>query len=114
MNKYEVVFIGRPDAGEEIIKGVIQRVRETVENLNGQVIKVEEWGKRRLAYPIKKYSDGYYVFVETSSNSQASKEVERILRLHEDVIRYQTIKKVEEKVVHKIKKAISQAKETNQ
>ncbi|HBR16615.1 MAG TPA: 30S ribosomal protein S6 [Deltaproteobacteria bacterium] len=115
-NHYEVVFIARPDAGDIVTKGIIQKVRETVEGLNGQVIKVEEWGKRRMAYPIRKYPDGYYVFVEISANPQTSKEVERILRLNEDVIRYQTIRKIETKTVKKTKKKkkISQAKETNQ
>lgn len=103
-NSYEVVFITRPDAGDDIIKGIAQRVKETVEGQGGQVVKVEEWGKRKLAYPIKKYSDGYYVFLNISADPAASKEVERILRLNEDVIRYQTIKKIEVSGAKKAKK----------
>ncbi len=102
-NNYEVVFITRPDAGDDVIKGIIQKVKETVEGLNGQVVKIEEWGKRRMAYPIRKHADGHYVFANISSSPATSKEVERILRLNEDVIRYQTVKKIETKAI--IKKA---------
>lgn len=119
-NNYEVVFIVRPDAGEDITKGIAQKVREIVEGQSGQVIKVEEWGKRRMAYPIRKYPDGYYIFVNISAPPAASKEVERILRLNEDVIRYQTVKKIKEKIVKKTKnkkrtvQSASQPKEISQ
>ncbi|MEK6599770.1 MAG: 30S ribosomal protein S6 [Deltaproteobacteria bacterium] len=102
-NNYEVVFITRPDAGEDVIKGIIQKVKDTVDGLNGQVVKIEEWGKRRMAYPIRKHADGHYIFANISSSPAASKEVERILRLNEDVIRYQTVKKIETKAVKKTK-----------
>jgi len=102
-NNYEVVFITRPDAGDDVIKGIIQKVKETVEGLNGQVVKIEEWGKRRMAYPIRKHADGHYVFANISSSPATSKEVERILRLNENVIRYQTVKKIETKAAKKNK-----------
>ncbi len=111
-NNYEVVFIIRPDAGDDIVKGIIQKVREIVEGQQGQVVKVDEWGKRRLAYHIKKYSEGFYVCADTSSTPAASKEVERILRLNEDVIRYQTVRKEEAKIVQKDEKAVEQSKVT--
>ena len=102
-NNYEVVFITRPDAVDDVVKGIIQKVRDTVDGLNGQVVKIEEWGKRRMAYPIGKYADGHYVCANISSSPAASKEVERILRLNEDVIRYLTIKKIETKAAKKSK-----------
>lgn len=112
-NSYEVVFITRPDMADDAIKAIIQRVKETVEGLNGLVIKVEEWGKRRMAYPIKKHADGHYVFANISCSPAASKEVERILRLNEDVIRYQTVKKIEIKAAKRAKKKI-ETKETKE
>lgn len=114
-NSYEVVFIARPDAGDDLIKGIVQKVKETVEGQSGQVVKVEEWGKRKLAYPVRKHADGYYVFLNISATPAASKEVERILRLNEDVIRYQTVKKTEVKAAKKIKKKEEEkeSKETN-
>lgn len=114
MNNYEVVFIVRPDADENIVKGTIQKVSEIVGNLKGQIIKTEEWGKKRLAYAIKKHSEGNYIMVNMSSTPETCKEVERVLRLSEDVIRYQTVRKVEEKTTRKTKKKTTSAhKETN-
>ena len=115
-NNYEVVFIVRPDAADDAIKGIIQKVKEAVEGLNGRVNRVDEWGKRKMAFQIKKYSEGYYIFVDISSPPPASKEVERILRLNEDVIRYQTVKKPAAKVVKETKKEnkTSQPKEISQ
>lgn len=114
-NNYEVVFIARPDAGDDIIKGIIQKAKDTVESLNSQVVKVEEWGKRKMAYPIRKYSDGYYVLLNISANPAACKEVERILRLNEDVIRNQTVKKIEVTSDKKTKKEkeVKESKEIN-
>ena len=115
-NNYEVVFIVRPDVADDAIKGIIQKVKEAVEGLNGRVNRVDEWGKRKMAFQIKKYSEGYYIFVDISSTPAASKEVERILRLNEDVIRYQTVKKPAAKVVKETKKEnkTSQPKEISQ
>ena len=112
-NNYEVVFITRPDAGDDIIKGIIQKAKDTAEGLQSEVVKVEEWGKRKMAYPIRKYSDGHYVLLNISANPAACKEVERILRLNEDVIRYQTVKKIEIKPAKKAKKK-KEAKESKE
>src|SRR4030066_2314159 len=98
-NNYEVVFSVRPDVADDAIKGIIQKVKEAVEGLSGRVNRVDEWGKRKMAFQIKKYSEGYYIFVDISSPPAASKEVERILRLNGDVIRYQPEKKPAERVV---------------
>ncbi|MBI5327175.1 MAG: 30S ribosomal protein S6 [Deltaproteobacteria bacterium] len=114
-NNYEVVFIARPDAGDDIIKGIIQKAKDAAGSLNSQITKVEEWGKRRMVYPIRKHLDGYYVLLNLSANPSACKEVERILRLNEDVIRYQTIKKIEVKNTKKAKnkKEAKESKEIN-
>jgi small subunit ribosomal protein S6 len=89
---YETVCIVRPDAGAEIVKAVIQKASSAVEGLKGRVTKVEEWGRRRLAYPIRKKNEGYYFLVNYTSGPDASKELERVLKVNEDVIRYQTIR----------------------
>ena len=115
-NNYEVVFIVRPDAADDAIKGIIQKVKEAVEGLSGRVNRGDEWGKRKMGFEIKKYSEGYYIFADISSIPAASKEVERILRLNEDVIRYQTVKKLAAKVIKETKKEnkTSQPKEISQ
>ncbi|HLC18589.1 MAG TPA: 30S ribosomal protein S6 [Thermodesulfobacteriota bacterium] len=89
---YETVCIVRPDAGEDVIKGVITRATSTLEGEGGKVNRLDEWGRRKLAYPIKKKHEGYYFLLDHSSPSKACAEMERFLRLSEDVIRYQTVR----------------------
>jgi len=89
---YELLFAVRPDAGEDTVKGVIQRVKELVEGSKGQVIKTEDWGKRKVAYPLHKYPEGHYVLVNLTGPPALPKEIERVLKTNEDVLRCQTVK----------------------
>ena len=95
-NRYETVCIVKPDVGDEVVKGVIQKVSSAVEADNGKVVKLDEWGRKRLAYPIQKKNEGYYFVVEFECSADASREIGRILKLNEDVLRYQTIRLDEE------------------
>ncbi len=97
MNNYETVCIVRPDLGDEAVKAIVQKAAATVESGAGKVTKLEEWGRRKLAHPIQKKSEGNYFIVEYSSSAEASKELERTLRFNEDVLRYQTIRIIEKK-----------------
>lgn len=95
-NLYEIVFVVKPDAVEETLKGIVQKVKDTieggVEGLKGEAVKIDEWGKRRLAYLIQNYQEGYYFLVNFSGAPQISKEIERALRLNENILRFQTIR----------------------
>lgn len=92
MRQYETVGIIRTDAGDEIVKGIIQKAKTAVEGGGGRVDKVDEWGRRKLAYPINKKSEGYYFVITYTSGPEASKELERGLKYNEDVVRYQTVR----------------------
>ena len=95
-NRYETVCIVKPDVGDEVVKGVIQKVSSAVEADNGKVLKLDEWGRKRLAYPIQKKNEGYYFVIEFECSAETSREIGRILKLNEDVLRYQTIRLDEE------------------
>lgn len=97
MNKYETVCIVRPDVAEDAVKGIIQKATASLESAGGTVARVDEWGRRKLAYPIQKKGEGYYFVLDYTSSPEGSKEVERLLRLNEDVLRYQTIRVIETK-----------------
>ncbi len=99
MNNYETVCIVKPDLGDEAVKGIIQKAATTIESGAGKVNKLEEWGRRKLSYPILKKNEGYYFIYNYSSSAETSKELERTLRFNEDVLRYQTIRIVEQKPV---------------
>ena len=88
MNKYESIYILRPTMEEEAIKAAVERFTNLVTEEGGQIEKVEEWGKRRLAYPIQKFREGYYVQMNFSASSEFPSELERIYRITDDVISY--------------------------
>ena len=98
MNKYEVVYIIDPAVEEEARKALIARFNDLIANNGGTVEKVEEWGKRRLAYAIDYKTEGYYVLVNFQAEAELPKELERNLQISDSVIRYQVIKLIERKV----------------
>lgn len=101
MNNYETVCIVKPDVGDDVIKGIIQKASSAIESGGGKLNRLDEWGRRRLAYPIQKKNDGYYFVMDYGCPPAASKEVERLLKLNEDVLRYQTIRLDEKKAEEK-------------
>lgn len=88
MRKYETMFILSSEFTKEQIPERVEKFTNVIVNNGGQVDKVAEWGKRRLAYEVKKQRDGYYVLVNFSAEPGVSKELERIFRISEEVIRY--------------------------
>lgn len=92
MNKYESVIIIRPNIDEEGIKGLIQKFTDLV-NANGKMETVEELGKRKLAYEIKKFKEGYYIVFNFESKPEAIKELERIYRITAEVIKFIVVRK---------------------
>mgnify|MGYP000980532309 CR=1 FL=1 len=93
MRSYEVVFIVHPDLDENALKGVVDRVQGWIKDSGGTVDKVDQWGKRRLAYTIRKQREGQYVFMEAQFAPSFSAELERNLRFLEPVLRYSIINK---------------------
>lgn len=88
MNKYETLFVIAPTLEEEAYKAVIEKVKGVIENGGGVVDNVDEWGKRRLAYEINHINEGYYVLMNFSSNPELPKELDRVLRITDTVIRH--------------------------
>lgn len=88
MAGYELVFIVQPEMEEEPRAALVDKVTQTISDLKGQVQKVDVWGRRRLAYPIKKYREGFYVLMQMDLPPSAVRPLERALKLMEDVVRY--------------------------
>lgn len=88
MNKYESIYILRPTMEEEATKAMVERFSNLITTEGGEVEKVDEWGKRRLAYPIQDFREGYYVLMNFSANPELPSELERIYKITDDVIRY--------------------------
>lgn len=98
MRIYELIFICKPDLPQEEIDAQIEAVQETIESGGGKVAKIDKWGKKKLAYTVQKFSQGYYVLVEYSmeDNLGIPKEIERRLGVAEPVIKFLTIRIDEE------------------
>jgi small subunit ribosomal protein S6 len=96
MNKYELVYVIDTALDDDARKVVIDRFNGMIEQEGGKVLKVDEWGKRRLAYPINYKTEGYYVLVNFESEATLPREVERTMQIAESILRY-LIVKVEEK-----------------
>lgn len=92
MNKYESLFVLAPTLDEEALKAAIEKVKGVIENGGGVVDNVDEWGKRRLAYEIDKINEGFYFLVNFSSNSELPKELDRVFRISDNVIRHLIIR----------------------
>lgn len=88
MRNYEVALIAHPDLNEEALAGLVDRVKGWITTAGGVVGEVELWGRRRLAYAVRRQSEGQYVFVPAQLPAEASREIERNLRLTEPIMRF--------------------------
>lgn len=86
--EYELIFIAHPDLDEEGVATLTDQVRGWIEAAGGEVIHTAQWGRRKLAYPIRKQIEGSYVLMWASLPRQAIRGLERELRLAESVLRY--------------------------
>jgi small subunit ribosomal protein S6 len=87
MNDYEVTYILRPSFEEAEVEERANAIAEIIKGHGGQVSAIERLGKKRLAYEIKDVREGNYVVMQFKSEAAASKELERQLKLHDDVLR---------------------------
>ena len=83
---YEVVIIFKPDLGEEATAALVERFKTLIEQ-HGTVAEVDEWGKRRLAYPIDDIPEGYYVLITFTADAAFPAELDRVMRINDNVMR---------------------------
>ncbi len=93
MQTYEVMYIIRPDLEEEEVKTNVEKFAEVVNTNGGTDLKAELMGKRRLAYEVKKFSEGYYVLMNFNGEARTVEELERLMKISDAVIRYLTTRK---------------------
>ncbi len=92
MNYYESIFVLRPTLEEEARGAVIAKFQDIIAKEGGEVVKLEEWGIKKLAYEIQKLREGYYVLVEFKAPTELPKELERNYKIADEVIRYNLVK----------------------
>ena len=101
---YELGFILSPEVSEEQTRAILDRVEQVVANYNGEVVRVNQWGRRRLGYPIQHHRDGLYVFVDMILTPETVIELDRTLKVSEEVLRH-LIKRRDPKTVQKEREA---------
>ncbi len=88
MRDYELVTIVRPDIADENVGTVTDRIGQWITAQGGEVTKTDLWGRRRMAFPIRDFREGNYIISQVRLETRATTEVERSLKLSEDVLRY--------------------------
>lgn len=88
MRAYETLFILKPDLEEEAINALIEKFVGLIQQNQGTVEQVNRWGRKRMAYEIEKYRDGYYALILFQSEPAAAKELDRVMRLSDEVLRH--------------------------
>ena len=92
MANYESVLIARQDLGAAQVNTLVSDLSEVIKKEGGEVVKIDNWGLKNLAYRIKKNRKGHYVILNIAAPASAIAEYERVMRVNEDIIRYMTIK----------------------
>jgi len=92
MRNYEVMFIAHPELDEASLTALVDKAKGWVTASGGQVVQVDLWGRRRLAYQIHKQSEGQYILMQTQLTPAGTHDVERNFRLTEQIMRFQIIR----------------------
>ncbi len=91
MNKYEVMYIVK-SADEEVVNSVVEKVENLITKNGGNVEKVDRWGKRRLAYEVKKQNEGYYVLVNFEAQPTVITEIDRVMKITDEILKHMIVK----------------------
>ena len=92
MRRYETIFIVRPNVAEDEIEAISGRATGTIEGDGGTIIRINNWGLKKLAYLIKKEYQGYYVYIDYAGVPASVEEIERIFRIDDRILKYMTVK----------------------
>jgi small subunit ribosomal protein S6 len=92
VRNYEVVFVAAPTLTSEELDSFINHIQTVVESKNGKVVKVDNWGKKSLAYKIKRFREGYYVVLSIEGDGSAIAEMERRFRVTDYIIRFISVR----------------------
>ncbi|WP_071461054.1 30S ribosomal protein S6 [Bacillus massilinigeriensis] len=95
MRKYEIMYIIRPNIEDEAKKALVERFAGILTDNGSEIVEAKDWGKRRLAYEINDFRDGYYQLVRVNAEPAAVEEFSRLAKINEDIIRHMVIKEEE-------------------
>lgn len=93
MKRYEVIAIAKSDLSEEDVTTLIERIEKIITKRKGFIVKIDKWGKKRLAYEINKQKDGHYFLIELVGDGPIIDEIERNYKIDDRILKFITIKK---------------------
>jgi len=92
LRRYETIYITQADFPDDEIQSIIEKYKAIIESRNGLVVKIDKWGKRKLAYEIKKVTRGFYVMFDYAGQSDTVDELERNLKIDDKILKFMTVK----------------------
>lgn len=92
MRIYESIFVTRSDLDDAQLDDGVERVKKIIEKFGGEILKIEKWGKKKLAYPVKRNKYGHYVLIYFNGQAETISELDRHYKLTEDIIKHFTVK----------------------
>ena len=107
MKRYETLFIVQSELSSEEITAIIDRYSKIITDMKGTVLKVERWGKRKLAYLIRKQARGFYILIDFAGRREIVAEVERILKFDDKVLKYMSVKLADSITAEEIEKELA-------
>ncbi len=110
MRRYETVFISHPDLSDEDIEKLTQRALAVIRQYPSEVFQVQQWGRKKLAYDIARQSRGSYTFLDYAAVPGVVKELERVLRLDDKVMKYLTVMTEDRVDVEAVRTALAEGK----
>jgi small subunit ribosomal protein S6 len=107
LKRYETLFIVQSELSSEDITAIIDRYSKIITDMKGTILKVERWGKRKLAYLIRKQSRGFYILVDFAGKREIVAELERILKFDDKVLKYMSVKLADGITAEEIEKELA-------
>lgn len=95
MRNYEIMYVVRPSIEEDAKKALIERFEEILTSNGAEIIESKDWGKRRLAYEINDFKEGFYQIVRVKSTDEATNEFDRLAKINDDIIRHIVVREEE-------------------
>jgi len=107
LKRYETLFIVQSELSSDDITATIDRYSKIITDMKGTVLKVERWGKRKLAYLIRKQSRGFYILIDFAGRREIVAEIERILKFDDKVLKYMSVKLADSITAEEIEKELA-------
>jgi len=92
MRRYETIYIANPNLDDEALKEVVAKFSDLIEKQKGSIVKIDEWGKRKMAYEVKRFDKGHYILLDFCGLPETVTELERNLKLDDRILKYSTVK----------------------